>query len=483
MRWWLGWQRSNCLTMLQQPSSADIRAARLEWSKRQFLRRQRAPWSREFDAASRYKGAHGGRASGKSHDFAERLIERCLTQRTRAVCIREVQNSLKESVRQLIIDKLQHYGLGGLFDPLEAEIRGPNGSLIIFRGMQSYNAETIKSLEGYDIAWIEEAQTLSATSLRMLRPTIRAPGSEIWATWNPRHDTDAIDTLLRGPAPPRNAIVRQVNYQDNPWLPDEMRDEMEDDRRRDPEQAAHIWDGAYEIITEGSYYATLLATAERDGRIGDFPYDPALPVLTAWDIGMDDYTAIWFMQENGQQVRAIDYFETSGEGVEEIVKQALFELVPHGQRLPEMQVTRPIPFARYARHYLPHDVAVREWGAGRSRLATLNAHGVQPVNVGIAAGPAERINSGRALLPFMRFNKATCDVGLRRLRNYSRRLNRTMETYGGPLHDENSHGADAFGEFAMNCHLTRQKPQAPANNPPPGDYRPRRAPDNASAWG
>jgi phage terminase large subunit len=468
--------------MLIQPTSADIRAARLEWAKREFLRRDRAPWSKEFDRPSRYKGAHGGRASGKSHDFAERLIDRCLTAKTRAVCIREVQNSLKESVRQLIIDKLQHYKLGGLFDPLEAEIRGPHGSLIIFRGMQSYNAETIKSLEGYDLAWIEEAQTLSATSLKMLRPTIRAPGSEIWATWNPRHDTDAIDVLLRGAEPPRNAIVRQVNYQDNPWLPDEMRDEMEDDRRRDPEQAAHIWDGAYEIVTEGAYYATLLATAEADGRIGHFPYDPALPVMTAWDIGMDDYTAIWFLQENGQQVRAIDYFETSGEGVEQIVRQALFELVPEGQRLREMEHERDVPF-RYGRHFLPHDVAVREWGAGRSRLATLREHGVSNVNVGIAAGPAERINAGRALLPFMRFNKATCDLGLRRLRNYSRRLNRHLETYGGPLHDENSHGADAFGEFAVNCHLTKQKPPAPNLNPKPGDYRPARPANATSAWG
>jgi phage terminase large subunit len=469
--------------MLRQPTKADILAARAEWAKRQFFKRQRAPWSAEFDQPSRYKGAHGGRASGKSHDFAERLIERCLKSKTRAVCIREVQISLKESVRQLIIDKIQAFGLGQLFEVLEAEIRGPHGSLIIFRGMQSYNAETIKSLEGYDIAWIEEAQTLSATSLKMLRPTIRAPGSEIWATWNPRHDTDAIDVLLRGSRPPRNAIVIQVNYCDNPWLPAEMLEEMEDDRARDPDQAAHIWDGAYEIITEGSYYAALIATVEKEGRIGDFPYDPALSVLTAWDIGMDDYTAIWFLQENGQEVRAIDYFETSGEGVEDIIKQALFELVPADQRIPEMQVERPVPFQRYGRNYLPHDVQVREWGAGRSRLATLREHGVKDVNVGIACGPAERVNAGRALLPFMRFNKATCDLGIKRLRNYSRKLNKTLETYGGPLHDENSHGADAFGEFAVNCHLTKQKPKPKPVDPQDRYHKGKDGQPTASVWG
>jgi len=469
--------------MLRQPTKDDILAARAELAKRQFFARKRAPWSKQFDAPARYKGAHGGRASGKSHDFAERLIERCLRGKTRAVCIREVQNSLKESVRQLIIDKLQAFGLGAQFEALDAEIRGPNGSLIIFRGMQSYNAETIKSLEGYDIAWVEEAQTLSKTSLKMLRPTIRAPGSEIWATWNPRHDTDAIDVLLRGASPPRNAIVRQVNYSDNPWLPDEMLEEMEDDRARDADEAAHIWDGAYEIITEGSYYASLLAVAEKEGRIGHYPYDPALPVLTAWDIGMDDYTAIWFLQENGSEVRAIDYFETSGEGVPEIIKQALFELVPPNERQRELEVERDVPFARYGRHFLPHDVAVREWGPGRSRLATLREHGVKDVNVGIAAGPAERVNAGRTLFPHMRFNKATCDVGIKRLRNYSRKKNRTMETYGGPLHDDNSHGADAFGEFAVNCHLTRIIAKPKLLNPPSGDYRPKRPANSGSAWG
>lgn len=466
--------------MLRAPTRQDILAARVELARRNFLARKRAPWSPAFDPPARYKGAHGGRASGKSHDFAERLIERCLRAKTRAVCIREVQNSLKESVRQLLVDKIQGFGLGALFEVLEAEIRGPEGSLIIFRGMQSYNAETIKSLEGYDIAWIEEAQTLSKTSLKMLRPTIRAPGSEIWATWNPRYDDDAIDELLRGPHPPANAIVLQVNYSDNPWLPDEMRQEMEDDRRRDPHGAAHIWDGAYEIVTEGAYYATLLAEAEKEGRIGAFPYDPALPVHTAWDIGMDDYTAIWFLQENGSRVRAIDYFETSGEGVAEIIKQALFELVPAEQRLPELQVARPVPFT-YGRHYLPHDVKVREWGAGRSRLATLQECGVKNINVGIAGSPAERVNAGRALLPHMQFNLATCDPGVKRLRRYSRRYNKTLETYGAALHDENSHGADAFGEFAVNCALTRVKVTPAPKNPPDYGGRRRRA-DGVSAW-
>lgn len=464
-------------------TEAHILAVKHELARRTVIERSKPEWARKFDRPSRYKGAYGGRASGKSHEFAERLIERCTLAKTRAVCIREVQNSLKESVRQLLVDKIAHFGMGHAFEVLEAEIRGPNGSLIIFRGMQAYNAETIKSLEGYDIAWVEEAQTLSATSLRMLRPTIRAPGSEIWFTWNPRHDTDAVDNFLRGSSPPPNSIIERVNWSENPHLPAEMIEEMEGDRARDAEMASHVWDGGYEIVSEGAYYALLLAKADADGRIGDFPYDPSLPVITAWDIGMDDYTAIWFLQENGNQVRAIDYFETSGEGAEEIIPQCMFELVPPDRRKTELQVARDVPFARYGRHYLPHDVKVREWGAGRSRIVTLRTLGLKDINVGIAAGPAERINATRLIMPNVYFNRATTMQGVKRLRNYSRKLNRTMETYGGPLHDENSHGADAFGEFAMNCHLTRAQMKPKPTGPAIGDYR-RPEPRNVeSAWG
>jgi len=434
-------------------------------------------WALPFLKPARYKAAYGGRGSGKSHFFAELLVERCMMAKTRAVCIREVQNSLRESVRQLIVDKIMALGLSDHFEVLEAEIRAPHGGLIIFRGMQAYNAETIKSLEGYDIAFIEEAQTLSATSLRMLRPTIRAPGSEIWAAWNPRNDTDPIDNFFRGDAPPSNSVIERVNWSENPFFPDELRQEMEDDRKRDPEMASHVWDGGYEIVTEGAYYAVLLAQAEAEERIGDFPYDPTLPVNTAWDIGVDDYTAIWFFQENGKQVRFIDYYEASGEGVESIVQQALPELVPPDQRMSDRTLVY-----RYGRHYLPHDVRVREWGAGRSRITTLQEFGVKPINIGVANGPPERINASRALLPMCYFNKATTNVGIKRLRGYSRRFNKSMETFSGPLHDSNSHGADAFGEAALNCRLTiARKPELALN--PKDRYTRAKQPEGVSPWG
>lgn len=412
---------------------------------------------------ARYKGAYGGRGGAKSHFFAELLIERCYMQRTRAACIREVQNSLKESVRQLLIDKIAKFGLESEFEVLEAEIRAPHGGLIIFRGMQSYNAETIKSLEGYDIAWVEEAQTLSDRSLRMLRPTIRNEDSEIWFSWNPRHETDPVDQFLRGEGKPSNAIVVQVNWDDNPWFPDVLRQEMEHDYAVDREMAEHVWGGGYERITEGSYYARLIADAEKEGRVGSFPYNPAWPVKTAWDIGVDDYTAIWFFQDNGRQVYAIDYYEASGEGAEQIVKAALPELNPNEAERKMALAELDRPAYRYGTHYVPHDVKVREWGGGaKERSIVLMELGVKPLHIGAAQNPAERINASRRLLPVVHFHESKrVRLGLSRLRRYSRRRNEHLGIYTTPLHDENSHGADAFGEFALNCGIWPKQPDRP----------------------
>lgn len=204
---------------------------------------------------ARYKGAHGGRGSGKSHFFAEMLIERCkLKPGTRAACVREVQKSLKHSVKLLVEDKIRKFGLQGEFEILEAEIRTPGGGVIIFQGMQNHTADSIKSLEGFDIAWVEEAQSLSQRSLDLLRPTIRAPGSELWFTWNPNKPTDPVDVLFRGEAAPKDATVVEVNADDNPWFPPELRADMDDDRERDYDKYLHVWRGAYNTNSEARVF-------------------------------------------------------------------------------------------------------------------------------------------------------------------------------------------------------------------------------------
>ena len=204
-------------------------------------------WTRQ----ARFKGAYGGRGSAKSNDRAQAVIVRMMTQPgTRIVCVREVQNSIKDSVKQLLEDWIGRLEVGNQFTVMRDEIRGPGGSLCIFRGMNDQNNDTIKSLEGYDIAWWEEAQTASERSLRLLRPTLRKPGSELWFTWNPRYRTDPVDVLLRSNAPD-SAVVVQANFSDNPYFPDVL--ELERKIDEGTENYAHTWLGDYERVGDNQF--------------------------------------------------------------------------------------------------------------------------------------------------------------------------------------------------------------------------------------
>jgi len=194
---------------------------------------------------ARYKGAWGGRGSGKSHFFAGLLILECLRRQVRAVCLREVQLSIKDSVKQLLEDTIHRFGLGGDFEIQDKEIKCPNDGLIIFKGLQNHTAHTMKSLEGFNIAWVEEAQTITQKSLNLLIPTIRADGSEMWFSWNPDQPTDPVDVLLRQNTP-EDAVVVRANWSDNPWFPASLRADMERDRASDPSKYAHVWLGEYQ---------------------------------------------------------------------------------------------------------------------------------------------------------------------------------------------------------------------------------------------
>jgi len=215
---------------------------------------------------SRYKGAHGGRGSGKSHFFGELLVEKCIMEPgSRIVCVRELQKSLKESVKLLIEDKIERFEASG-FRVLSDHIVAPGGGLILFQGMQDHTAESIKSLENFSVAYIEEAQTLTERSLELLRPTIRAEGSEIWASWNPRSATDPIDALLRGPEPPPSSIVVEANYMDNPFFPEVLHEERLYDKKTNPIRYAHIWQGAYQPMAVGAIFDMANINTYRVGK-------------------------------------------------------------------------------------------------------------------------------------------------------------------------------------------------------------------------
>lgn len=197
---------------------------------------------------------------------------------TRAVCVREIQRTLDQSVKRLLEDKIISLGLEDSgFAVRRDSILTPHGGLIIFMGMQDHTAESIKSLEGFDIAWVEEAQNLSENSLKLLRPTIRKEGSELWFSWNPRKATDPVDSLFRGGEPPPSSVQVKTGYQDNPYLPEELRTELEWDRRRSPELFDHVWDGGYEKKSN--------ATVFKHWRVADFETPPDAQFLLGGDWG------------------------------------------------------------------------------------------------------------------------------------------------------------------------------------------------------
>ena len=202
---------------------------------------------------NRYKGAFGGRGSGKSHFFGGLTVEEHLAiPGHRTVCIREIQKSVARSSKQLIVDKINQFNLNKHFDVQDQVIKTPGDGLIVFQGLQNHTADSIKSLEGFDRAWIEEAQSISSYSWRMLRPTLRKPGSEIWASWNPASSDDPIDEFFRGEGSDRADLTAvRANWSDNPWFNDgTLPTEREEDQRARPDEYDHVWEGDYVTISD-----------------------------------------------------------------------------------------------------------------------------------------------------------------------------------------------------------------------------------------
>ena len=284
-------------------------------------------WFKPFLQPSRYKGAHGGRGSGKSHAFAEAVIEaHVMDPKRRTVCVREIQKSLAQSVKRLLELKIEQLGVQSYFEIQESQIKSRHGDgLIIFQGMQNHTSDSIKSLEGYDCAWVEEAQSLSQRSLDLLRPTIRKPDSELWFTWNPNQASDPVDVLLRGDRPPPDAIVREVNYQDNPWFPDVLKAEMEYDRARDPDKYKHVWLGGYVSNSEARVF--------RNWKIEEFeaPQDATHRFGADWGFASDP-TVLIRCHIIGRTLY-VDY-EAYRVGCEIVDTPNLFLTVPESEKWP-----------------------------------------------------------------------------------------------------------------------------------------------------
>jgi len=394
----------------------------------------------------RYKGAYGGRGGAKSHFFAEQIAVRAATAATRVVCIREVQNSIKDSVRQLIVDKILLHGLESCLEILEAEIRGKagtpaEGSLIVFKGMQSYNAANIKSLEGFDIAWVEEAQTFSQASLDMLRPTLRKPGSELWFSWNPRYKTDPVDVFFRK-RPPADSVSVPINWQDNPWFKSTpLYQDMLDDYAADADKAEHVWGGAYGA-GQGAILARWINKAEREGRINsNVVFDPKGPSIEiSSDIGFRDTASWWFWQRQLGGQKLLGYIGASGMDADDWIPELVRQAGEWG-----------IPANRIGKIYLPPDAKAKTFQSKHSSMEKFLRHfGAQVMAEPVASKKGDQISAARYVIDKCEFHKERCEDGLDGLGAWEFEYNEdTLVFSREPKHNWASHPGDSFAYGAQ----------------------------------
>ncbi|MEJ5148969.1 PBSX family phage terminase large subunit [Comamonas sp. MYb396] len=393
----------------------------------------------------RYKVMKGGRGGGKSHGVAEVLLEKGARNPLRILCAREIQKSMRDSVHRLLKDKIVKLGLQAFYEVLDTEIRGANGTLIVFSGLQSHTVDSIKSFEGVDLVWVEEAHGVSKKSWDTLTPTIRKDGSEIWLTLNPDMETDeTYQRFIATPSP--DTWVCDINWRDNPWFPDVLNEErLKAKRSMLKEDYEHIWEGKARTVSAGAIYRFEIEALYQDQRVGMVPHDPRLPVHTVWDLGWNDAMTIAMVQIGGaQDVRVIDYIEDSHRTLDWYVAQ-----------LDKRSY-------RWGWDYLPHDGNTGNFQTGQTAEQKLKQLGRRQVKCNPALSVEEGIKSARLLFPRCYFDRNKTARLLECLKRYQRAVNSKTNEPMGPLHDEYSHGADAFRYLAMSAeHMYRSQQQRP----------------------
>jgi phage terminase large subunit len=363
----------------------------------------------------------------------------------RVICAREFQTSIADSVHQLLSDQVQALGLGAFYKVLEAEIVGQNGSTFSFKGLRR-NINNLKSFEGADVCWVEEATDVSKQSWDILIPTIRKTGSEIWVSFNPELETD--ETYKRFVLkPPPDSVVRKVTWADNPWFPEVLRAELEHLKANDYDSYLTVWEGHCRQTLDGAIYANEIRTATAENRIARVPWEPKKPVHTFWDLGKADNTSIWFAQVVGFEFRIIDYYQAHGQNLTHYVK-----------------TLREKPYA-YGDTWLPHDAQHDLLASELTIEQQMKAQGFT-VRIAPKTSRAAGIEAARTVFPKCFFDSEKTADGLQCLRHYRyERKDDGMSFTKEPLHDWSSHGADAFRYLAVA--LTEDKPPVKLWTPPP----------------
>ena len=391
----------------------------------------------------RYKVCYGGRGGAKSWGIARALLILGAKSQLRILCAREFQTSIKDSVHKLLCDQIDSMGLTGFYEITDKSIRGKNGTEFFFVGLRN-NVTNVKSIEGVDICWVEEAQTVSKTSWNVLIPTIRKEKSEIWVSFNPELDTD--ETYQRFVLhSPENCKVVKINWSDNPWFPETLRIEKDALRDRDIEAYNTVWEGLCRQTVDGAIFAREIQMAELEERITRVPYDATKPVHAVFDLGWSDATAIWFVQFIGMETRIIRYIEDSQKTISDY--------------LAKMQTYGYV----YDTLWLPHDAENKTLAAaGRSIDQIVRSAGYK-TKIIPRTPIVDSINAARTLFRNCWFDRENCYDGLQCLRHYRYEVDpETKQFSKNPLHDQYSHGADAFRMLGLVVNEPKRRVSKPS---------------------
>ncbi len=395
----------------------------------------------------RYKVFKGGRGSGKSESVARYLLIQGMKRPMKIVCGREFQTSIKESVYDMLASFIDMYELGSFYKVLKTEITGVNGTTFSFVGLR-HNIASIKSMYDVDIFWGEEAQTFSANSLTILLPTIRATGSELLFTMNPELEEDPAYEMLVASPPPDTKVVT-VNYMDNPFFPDNLRALMEDQKAKDYQKYLNVWEGHCKAAVEGAIFAKEMEKAGVEGRIMKVPYDPSKPVDIFYDLGRNDKTAMWWVQQIGYEFRFLRYYENNGQHFSHYTK-----------------IAKELPYS-YGKQYLPHDAENEQLSAEKTiKRQAQEAFGSGVIIIPRIPKKNLAIDSARGIFDRCVFDKELCADGLTALRKYAYKIDpETLRTSSEPEHDTPwSHGADAFMAVGQSM-LPVLRPKPPKERP------------------
>lgn len=395
-----------------------------------------------FDKA-RYKVYYGGRGAGKSHSAAKALLILGAKSQIRVLCAREYQTSIKDSVHKLLCDQIELMNLHGFYEITQSSIRGKNGTEFAFVGLKN-NVANVKSYEGVDYCWVEEAQTVSRHSWNTLIPTIRKEGSEIWITFNPELETD--ETYQRFVVrPPEQSVVQKINWSDNPWFPEVLALEKDSLKSRDPSAYQTVWEGLCRLTVDGAIFANEIQVAELDDRITKVNYDPTKPCHVIFDLGWADSTAFWILQFVGMETRLIRYHEDN----QKTISHYLALLQTYGYM--------------YDTLWLPHDAQNKTLASNGKSIEEIVRSAGYKTRIIERTPIADSINAARTIFRNCWFDRENCYDGLQCLRHYRYDVDpETGQFSRQPLHDQYSHGADAFRYIGLM--INEPKPRRKVQN-------------------